>query len=92
MAGPLFDQGQQHELQVVGAEFAPARKAPAIVAHAVQHRLYPLAQLEGWPDESRQTRVVLIGQNMPVRQIRDLFAALAPRPRKAFGWGSRRDA
>ena len=63
-----------------------------IVAHAVQHRLYPLAQLEGWPDESRQTRVVLIGQNMPVKQIRDLFAALAPRPRKAFGWGSRRDA
>lgn len=63
-----------------------------IVAHAVQHRLYPLSQLDRWPDESRQTRVVLIGQNMPVRQIRDLFAALAPRPRKVFGWGSGKDA
>ena len=63
-----------------------------IVAHAVQHRLYPLSQLDRWPDDNRQTRVVLIGQNMPIKQIRDLFAALAPRPRKSFGWGSRRDA
>jgi len=63
-----------------------------IVAHSVQHRLYPLSRLDRWPDENRQTRVVLIGQNMPVRQIRELFAALAPRPRKAFSWRSRRDA
>lgn len=62
------------------------------VAHAVQHRLYPLSQLDRWPDDNRQTRVVLIGQNMPIKQIRDLFAALAPRPRRSFGWGSRRDA
>lgn len=63
-----------------------------VVAHAVQHRLYPLNQLERWPDDNRQTRVVLIGQDMPIKQIRELFAALAPRPRKVFGWGSRKDA
>lgn len=63
-----------------------------VVAHAVQHRLYPLTQLDRWPDENRQSHVVLIGQDMPIRQIRELFAALAPRPRKGFGWGSGKDA
>lgn len=63
-----------------------------VVAHAVQHRLYPLTQLDSWPDKDRQSRVVLIGQDMPIRQIRELFAALAPRQRKGFGWGSGRDA
>lgn len=49
-----------------------------VVAHAVQHRLYPLQRLERWPDGERHTRVVLIGQRMPARPIRDLFAVLAP--------------
>ena len=63
-----------------------------IVAHAVQHRLYPVTQLDRWPDKDRQSRVVLIGQDMPIKQIHELFAALAPRPRKGFGWGARKDA
>lgn len=50
-----------------------------LVAHAVQHRLYPLERLERWPDEDRRSRVVLIGRDMPVKQIRDLFEVLAPR-------------
>lgn len=54
-----------------------------VVAHAVQHRLYPLQRLDRWPDESRRTRVVLIGRDMPARPIRDLFAAVAPRRAKA---------
>jgi G3E family GTPase len=51
-----------------------------LVAHAVQHRLFPPLRLEGWPDDDRRTRVLVIGQNMPVQPIRDLFEALAPRP------------
>lgn len=51
-----------------------------VVAHAVQHRLYPLRRLERWPDGDRSTRVVLIGQDMPQKPIRDLFDVLAPRP------------
>ncbi|PYE94072.1 G3E family GTPase [Rhizobium sp. PP-F2F-G38] len=54
----------------------PARP---LVAHAVQHRLYPLQRLERWPDDDRGSRVVLIGRNMPVKPIRDLFEVLAPR-------------
>ncbi|YBV94688.1 GTP-binding protein (plasmid) [Phyllobacteriaceae bacterium JZ32] len=51
-----------------------------VVAHAVQHRLYPPQRLDRWPDDDRRSRVVLIGQDMPVKPIRDLFGALAPRP------------
>lgn len=53
----------------------PARP---LVAHAVQHRLYPLQRLEYWPDEDHGSRVVLIGRNMPAKPIRDLFEVLAP--------------
>lgn len=54
----------------------PARP---LVAHAVQHRLYPLQRLDRWPDEDRRSRVVLIGQDMPAKPIRELFEVLAPR-------------
>ncbi|MFB9952202.1 CobW family GTP-binding protein [Rhizobium puerariae] len=50
-----------------------------LVAHAVQHRLYPLHRLDRWPDGRRQTRVVLIGQDMPREPIGELFDVLAPR-------------
>jgi G3E family GTPase len=50
-----------------------------VAAHAVQHRLYPIQRLPRWPDEDRSSRVVLIGQDMPLKPIRDLFDVLAPR-------------
>ncbi|RCS23064.1 GTP-binding protein [Phyllobacterium salinisoli] len=53
--------------------------ARPLVAHAVQHRLYPLQRLDHWPDEDHRSRVVLIGQKMPAKPIRDLFEVLAPR-------------
>nr|WP_235916822.1 GTP-binding protein [Ciceribacter naphthalenivorans] len=36
-------------------------------------------RLHTWPDDDRSTRVVLIGQDMPQKPIRDLFDVLAPR-------------
>lgn len=59
---------------IFGATDDPERP---VVAHAVQHRLYPLTRLQGWLDGDRRSRVVLIGMNMPQQPIRDLFAALA---------------
>lgn len=50
-----------------------------VVAHAVQHRLYPLQRLNAWPDGDRSSRVVLIGQDMPLKPIRELFEVLAPK-------------
>lgn len=59
---------------IFGATDDPERP---VVAHAVQHRLYPLSRLESWPDGNRATRVVLIGMDMPQQPIRDLFDTLA---------------
>ncbi|WEX79446.1 GTP-binding protein (plasmid) [Sinorhizobium numidicum] len=50
-----------------------------LVAHAVRHRLYPCHRLDRWPDGDRRSRVVLIGQDMPAKPIRDVFDVLAPR-------------
>ncbi|MDK1376469.1 MULTISPECIES: GTP-binding protein [unclassified Sinorhizobium] len=50
-----------------------------VIAHAVQHRLYPLHRLDRWPGEDRQSRIVLIGRNMPHEEIRKLFEVLIPR-------------
>ena len=59
---------------IFGATDDPERP---VVAHAVQHRLYPLTRLESWPDGDRSTRIVMIGMDMPQQPIRDLFNALA---------------
>ncbi|UXU00394.1 CobW family GTP-binding protein [Agrobacterium tumefaciens] len=67
---------------IFGATDDPERP---VVAHAVQHRLYPLTRLESWPDGNRATRIVLIGMDMPQQPIRDLFDTLAAQAgRKAF--------
>ncbi|WP_349506861.1 GTP-binding protein, partial [Agrobacterium pusense] len=56
-----------------------------VVAHAVQHRLYPLTRLERWPDQDRSTRIVLIGMDMPQKPIRELFDTLAAQARRKGG-------
>ncbi|MFD1745348.1 CobW family GTP-binding protein [Rhizobium helianthi] len=56
-----------------------------MVAHAVQHRLYPTLRLPEWPGSDCRSRVVLIGSSMPKRQIQDLFEVLAPRARRKRG-------
>lgn len=56
-----------------------------LVAHAVQHRLYPLQRLQRWPEGDRTSRVVLIGQDMPLKQIQELFDALVPRSSRRKG-------
>ncbi|CDN96259.1 CobW family GTP-binding protein [Agrobacterium tumefaciens] len=64
---------------IFGATDDPERP---VVAHAVQHRLYPLTRLAGWPDSNRSTRIVLIGMDMPQQPIRDLFDTLASQARR----------
>ncbi|WP_172965717.1 GTP-binding protein [Agrobacterium sp. FDAARGOS_525] len=64
---------------IFGATDDPERP---VVAHAVQHRLYPLTRLERWPDQDRSTRIVLIGMDMPQKPIRELFDTLAAQARR----------
>jgi G3E family GTPase len=46
-----------------------------IVVHGVQHVLHPPAQLAGWPDDDRRTRLVFITRDLPERTVRELFDA-----------------
>lgn len=57
---------------IVNIEETPDRP---MVLHGVQHVLHPAAQLEGWPDNDRRTRMVFIVRDIEPRIIRELFDA-----------------
>jgi G3E family GTPase len=48
-----------------------------VVVQFVQHLAHPPVELERWPDENRQSRVVFITRNIAEQQVRGLFAAIA---------------
>ncbi|MDP2410240.1 MAG: GTP-binding protein [Pseudolabrys sp.] len=47
-----------------------------VVVQFVQHLAHPPVELELWPDNNRQSRVVFITRNILEKQVRDLFAAV----------------
>src|SRR5487761_2665557 len=47
-----------------------------VVVQFVQHLAHPPVELNAWPDDNRQSRVVFITTNISEQQVRDLFAAL----------------
>lgn len=51
-----------------------------LVIHGVQKLMHPPARLPVWPDDTRGTRLVLIGMDMPDDYVRRLFAAVTNRP------------
>jgi len=55
-----------------------------LVAHAVQQRLYPTLRLDGWPSDDMRSRLMIIGDNLPLEPIRDLFDSLRPRKRRRW--------
>ena len=59
-----------------------------VVIHGVQHVFHPAAQLDGWPDEDRRTRLVFIVRDIAPKTISGLFdafldAAQVDRPDRA---------
>ena len=52
-----------------------AGRGPVVVQY-VQHLAHPPVELETWPDQNRDSRVVFITRNIHEAQIRDLFAAV----------------
>jgi G3E family GTPase len=50
-------------------------KGPVVVQY-VQHLAHPPVELEVWPDENRNSRIVFITRNIPERAVADLFAAV----------------
>jgi G3E family GTPase len=47
-----------------------------VVVQFVQHLAHPPVELESWPDETRQSRVVFITRNISEQQVRDLLKAI----------------
>jgi G3E family GTPase len=47
-----------------------------VVVQFVQHLAHPPVELNAWPGNNRQSRVVFITKNISERQVRDLFAAV----------------
>ena len=48
-----------------------------VLVQFVQHLAHPPVELEKWPDENRQSRLVFITRNISETQVRDLFKAVA---------------
>jgi G3E family GTPase len=47
-----------------------------VVVQYVQHLAHPPVELQSWPDENRDSRVVFITRGVAEREISDLFAAV----------------
>jgi len=47
-----------------------------VLVQFVQHLSHPPVELENWPDDSRQSRVVFITRNLSEAQVRTLFVAI----------------
>ena len=62
-------------LRVKGILNVAGCRGPVVVQY-VQHLAHPPVELQSWPDQNRDSRVVFITRNIPETQIRDLFAAV----------------
>jgi G3E family GTPase len=62
-------------LRVKGLLNVEGCKGPVVVQF-VQHLAHPPVELETWPDDSRQSRVVFITRGISERQVRELFKAV----------------
>jgi G3E family GTPase len=63
-------------LRVKGLLAVAGCRGPVVVQY-VQHLAHPPVELQDWPDDNRQSRVVFITRNVAEKQVRDLFAAVA---------------
>ena len=44
-----------------------------VVVHAVQHMFHPPAQLEGWPDDDRRSRLVFIVKDLDQKTVQNIM-------------------
>ena len=62
-------------LRVKGFLNVEGGRGPVLVQF-VQHLAHPPVELESWPDDSRDSRLVFITRNLPEENVRALFAAV----------------
>jgi G3E family GTPase len=62
-------------LRVKGILNVAGCRGPVVVQY-VQHLAHPPVELETWPDNNRNGRIVFITRNIPQQKVRDLFVAI----------------
>ena len=80
MPWPLFARAMETLMAMRGADLLRVKgflnvegcRGPVLVQF-VQHLAHPPVELEAWPDDNRQSRVVFITRNIAEAQVRDLF-------------------
>lgn len=84
MPWPVFVRGMDTLMAMRGPDLLRVKGFLAVegcqgpvVVQFVQHLAPPPVELESWPDDNRQSRVVFITRNVSERQVTDLFAAVS---------------
>jgi G3E family GTPase len=80
---PAFSRAMETLIALRGAELLRVKgilnvagcRGPVVVQY-VQHLAHPPVELQSWPDQNRDSRVVFITRNIDEAAIRDLFAAV----------------
>jgi len=80
---PAFSRAMETLIALRGADVLRVKgilnvagcRGPVVVQY-VQHLVHPPVELQSWPDQNCDSRVVFIVRNIPEAQIRDLFAAV----------------
>jgi len=80
---PAFSRAMETLIALRGSELLRVKgilnvagcRGPVVVQY-VQHLAHPPVELQSWPDQNRDSRVVFITRNIEETQIRDLFAAV----------------
>ena len=62
-------------LRVKGLLNVAGCRGPVVVQY-VQHLAHPPVELESWPDQNRNSRLVFITRGISERQVRDLLASV----------------
>jgi G3E family GTPase len=62
-------------LRVKGILNVAGCRGPVVVQY-VQHLAHPPVELQSWPDQNRDSRLVFVTRNLREAEIRDLFAAV----------------
>jgi G3E family GTPase len=62
-------------LRVKGILDVTGCQGPVVVQY-VQHLAHPPVELQSWPDQNRNSRIVFITRNIAESQVRDLFASV----------------
>jgi len=71
----LLNRHGERVLRIKGILNVAGCRGPVVVQY-VQHLAHPPVELQSWPDQNRDSRVVFITRNVSEAHVRDLFTAV----------------